>query len=129
MMENRQPPPTFVELRSRLFSHEQRLKRSSRSAHSNPSIGDTALVAAQIPQRTQNFRGRGRGNILQQGNDQFSHSHNYNRGNFMQQQGNGPFPHSHNYNRGRAQNFQGNRYMGKCQICHAQGHSAAKCRF
>lgn len=42
MMENREPTPTFAELRSRLFNHEQRLKRSSEHT---PSMGTTALMS------------------------------------------------------------------------------------
>uniref|UniRef100_A0A2N9IIX6 Integrase catalytic domain-containing protein n=1 Tax=Fagus sylvatica TaxID=28930 RepID=A0A2N9IIX6_FAGSY len=32
-------------------------------------------------------------------------------------------------NRGCGQNFKGKPYLGKCQICRQQGHSAAKCPF
>ncbi|CAK9165057.1 unnamed protein product, partial [Ilex paraguariensis] len=54
MMENRQPSPTFVELRSRLFNHEQHLKCSSRSMQTTPSMGDTTLVTTYTAHWHQN---------------------------------------------------------------------------
>uniref|UniRef100_A0A2N9FCJ3 GAG-pre-integrase domain-containing protein n=1 Tax=Fagus sylvatica TaxID=28930 RepID=A0A2N9FCJ3_FAGSY len=91
MMENREHPPTFSELRSRLFSHEQRLKRTS---HHAPPMGDTALLST-YGSKTQHYPPY----VQPTGHTNGSHNHGFpsqhNRLNqARQQQGNNRFPQS-----------------------------------
>ncbi|KAI8527951.1 hypothetical protein RHMOL_Rhmol12G0114000 [Rhododendron molle] len=44
-----------------------------------------------------------------------------------QNQGNNRYPQSQSQDRGRGQGFRGKPYLGKCQICREQRHSAFKC--
>ncbi|KAF7143314.1 hypothetical protein RHSIM_Rhsim05G0196600 [Rhododendron simsii] len=124
MMENRDPPPTFAELRSRLFNHEQRLKRSVQHA---PSSENTALMstrgsnAHQIPYGHSN----GHSNELHHNSSFRSRQTRFNQP--RQNQGNNRYPQSQSHNHGRGQGFRGKPYLGKCQICREQSHSAFKC--
>ncbi|GMY12831.1 NB-ARC domain-containing protein [Fagus crenata] len=91
MMENREHPPTFSELRSRLFSHEQRLTRTS---HHGPPMGDTALLST-YGSKTQHYPPY----VQPTGHTNGSHNHGFpsqhNRLNqARQQQGNNRFPQS-----------------------------------
>ena len=120
MMENREHPPTFSKLRSQLFNHEQRLKRSLQHASHK---GNTTLLSTHghISHSTGNTNGPHNSRFQSQKN-RFNSS--------RPQQGSNRFSQQpQTQNRGRGQNFKGKPYLGKCQICHQQGHSAAKCPF
>ncbi len=109
MMENRELPPTSSKLRSRLFSHEQRLKRTS---HHAPPMGDIALLST-YGSKTQHYPPY----VQPTGHTNGSHNHGFpsqhNRLNqARQQQGNNRFPQSQFQSQSRGQSQFQNQNCG-----------------
>lgn len=101
-IEGRDTPPTITELHEKLLNHEAKL------------LVATEVVPASTPITANVAQQRGNNNYQSR-----QHS-NYQRNN------NSPRPNNNNYPP-RTDNRAPKPYLGRCQICGVQGHSAKRC--
>ncbi|XP_010469809.1 PREDICTED: probable serine/threonine-protein kinase ndrD [Camelina sativa] len=109
-IESKDSPPTITEVHERLRNREVTLRSAATST--------AFLVSANVAQ-------------YQRRSDNNNNNNNYNsRNNNRSSQSSSRYNNNNNW-QGTNNNNNNNRsfrpYLGKCQICHTQGHSARRC--
>lgn len=99
--ESRDTPPSITELHEKLINHEAKLQTASNTS----SLTPLPITANYTNNRNKPYNARGN----QKQNQPWSNNRNYDQ------------------NRSHDQNRSSRPYLGRCQLCGTQGHSARRC--
>lgn len=110
-IEGKDNPPSITEVHERLLNHEGKLQSSIVAISPSVPVSANAVQQSNNNRRNNNNSNRSRYN---------NNNNNNNNSSSMWQ------PVSHNNNNNRSDNHTSRPYLGKCQFCHVQGHSARR---